>query len=556
MDPLRPDDDPWWYVPMEQRRRYDLDLVSIPNATLAAARRYPGVDAVVDGSTRMTFEALSDVMVDAVRAARHFGVQPGDRVAVWAPNSLRWILAALGVLGAGGIVVPINTRFRGEEAAYVLRKSGAQALFTTSDFMNTDFLGMLRAADPDAPALRRSVLLSGEENPQAIGWEDFLQAGSGVSIDAALAAIAAIGPDDISDIMFTSGTTGRPKGVMLTHGQSLRAHGRFAKTMGFRRGDRYLIVPPFFHTFGYKAGWLACVVHGVTAIPVAAFDAHMAVRMIAAERVSILCGPPTLFTDILAAPDRAEFDLSSLRLTMSAAAHTPPELVRRIRSELDVDVTHSGFGLTEATSVASSTIPGVDSLDDILHTVGRAVPDVELRIVDDVGEAVAPGVQGELWIRGYNVARGYWDDPAATAEVFTAEGWLRTGDVAVLDDRGYLRITDRKKDMIVTGGFNVYPAEVERVLMTHPAIDEVAVVGAPDERMGEVAVAYVVTGMPFDDLEAELIAWLRTRLANFKVPRRIESQDTLPRNASGKVLKGQLREAVAVAPEVTPPPHP
>ena len=359
-------------------------------------------------------------------------------------------------------------------------------------------------------------------------------------MQSAEAAVDAVTAEDLSDIIFTSGTTGHPKGVMITHGQSLRAHGWLTKAMGFRRGDRYLIVPPFFHTFGYKAGWLACVIHGVTAIPVSVFDPQQALELIATEKVSILCGPPTLFEDLLDAQERAGYDLSSLRLTMPAAAHTTPDLMLRIRAQMHVGVTHSGYGLTEATSSVTSTLPGVDDLDDILHTVGRAVPGVEIRVVNDAGADVEPGTPGELWVRGYNVMRGYWNDPERTAETITEDGWLRTGDIATMDSRGYVRITDRKKDMIIVGGFNVYPAEVERVMAVHPAIREVAVVGAPDARLGEVPVAFVVADLEPGG-EAELTLWARAQLANFKVPRHVVALDSLPRNASGKVLKNELR---------------
>jgi acyl-CoA synthetase (AMP-forming)/AMP-acid ligase II len=536
-----PRDDRWTYVPDRLRRRYDRELVSVPNAVRSAAAGFGDAEAVVDGTTRLTFAELYAAMLDSVRAMMTLGVRRGDRVGLWAPNSVYWIVAALGVLGAGAVLVPLNTRFRGEEAAYILRRSGARALLTVGDFLGNDYVSMLADADPDSPVLRRTVLLpdSGAAAVDTLTWSDLLAAGTALPVQSAEAAVDSVTAEDLSDIIFTSGTTGHPKGVMITHGQSLRAHGWLTKAMGFRRGDRYLIVPPFFHTFGYKAGWLACVIHGVTAIPVSVFDPQQALELIATEKVSILCGPPTLFEDLLAARERV-YDLSSLRLTMPAAAHTSPDLMLRIRAQLHVDVTHSGYGLTEATSSVTSTLPGVDDLDDILHTVGRAVPGVELRVVNDAGADVEPGTPGELWVRGYNVMRGYWNDPERTAETITEDGWLRTGDIATIDNRGYVRITDRKKDMIIVGGFNVYPAEVERLMAAHPAIREVAVVGAPDARLGEVPVAFVVGDLEPDG-ETALTLWAREQMANFKVPRHVVTLDSLPRNASGKVLKNELR---------------
>lgn len=532
----------WAHIPGGLRIRYDEELLSIPHAVRVAARRHPTAEALVDGDTRLSFAELETATLDSVRAMIALGVRQGTRVGLWAPNSARWILAALGIQGAGGIIVPINTRFKGAEAAFVLNRSGATALVTVTDFLGNDYLGMVRHAAPDLAALRHVVVASGEACGADLSWTDFIALGQSVSVEQAHASIDAITPDDLSDIMFTSGTTGNPKGVMLTHGQSLRAHGWLAKVLDFRPGDRYLIIPPFFHTFGYKAGWMACIVHGVTAIPQRVLDISEVLRTIADERISVLLGPPTLFSDLLDSPERHDYDLSSIRVTMASAASVPPALVRRVRDELAADVTISCYGLTEATSLATTTIPGVDHVADVVTSVGRAALDVEIRVVDDAGEDVAIGEPGELWIRGYNVMRGYWEDPEQTAAAITQEGWLRTGDVATLDARGYVRIVDRTKDVVVVGGFNVYPAEVERMLSAHPAVSEVAVVGVPDARMGEVPVAFVVVRAGAELTAEEFTAWAAETIANFKVPRRVLFVDSLPRNASMKVLKNQLRD--------------
>ncbi|MBW8801971.1 MAG: AMP-binding protein [Streptomyces sp.] len=523
--------------------RYDLQCRSIPNALRLTAQRHPDLEAMVAEDGRRTFAQLDEDMVAAVRAVQALGVQPGDRVAVWAPNSGRWVLAALGILGAGGVLVPVNTRFKGEEAAYILRKSGARALFLVSDFLDADYVGMLRAADPSLPVLEAGscVVLSGATQQGQLSWEEFLAGGARVPEGAALAAIDAVAPESLSDIMFTSGTTGQPKGVKLTHGQSLRAHGGYAALLGFEAGDRYLIIPPFFHTFGYKAGWMACLVHGATIIPEQVFDPDHVMHVIAAERVTILYGPPTVYQSILDSPRRAEHDLSTIRNVLISSTVVPQELLERTQRELQPELIHGGYGLTEATSFVTATVPGADSLELIASTVGRPDFEVEVRVVDEAGRDVEPGQAGELLVRGYNVMTGYWEEPGQTAEAIDPDGWLRTGDVVTMDEQRYLRITDRKKDMILVGGFNVYPAEVERVLGQHPGVEAIAVVAAPDARLGEVAVAFVVPRPGGGLTESDLLGWATDRIANFKRPRRAFLVDALPRNASLKVLKNELR---------------
>ncbi|MET0821309.1 MAG: AMP-binding protein [Aeromicrobium sp.] len=535
--------DLWDYVPEDLRIRYDELCVSIPNAVRMGGRAYGDAEAIVDGDLRLTFAELDEAMIDTVRAMMALGIGPGDRVALWAPNCGPWILAALGIQGAGGILVPVNTRFKGEEAAYILDKSGASALVVANDFLDNDYVGMLRAAAPDTRVLEpgRVVAALGEAREGEVSWADFIEAGRAVSRDDAIASIEAVTSDTVSDIMFTSGTTGHPKGVMLTHGQSLRAHGWLAKVMEYRAGDRYLIIPPFFHTFGYKAGWMACIVHGVTIVPQAVFTVDEVLRMIEQEKISILLGPPTLFQGVLDSPHRASHDLGSLRVTMASSTTVPPGLVDRMRAELGAEVTHTAYGLTEGTSLSTTTFPRIDSLEDIVTTVGRPAWDVEIKIVDDHDQEVPRGTPGELFIRGFSVMQGYWEDPEKTAEAVTPDGWLRSGDIGVMDERGFIRITDRKKDVIIVGGFNVYPAEVERILGDHPDVESIAVVGAFDERLGEVPVAFVVARPESALTSEEFLGWARDHIANFKAPRQAILIDELPRNASAKVLKSALR---------------
>jgi acyl-CoA synthetase (AMP-forming)/AMP-acid ligase II len=328
---------------------------------------------------------------------------------------------------------------------------------------------------------------------------------------------------------------------MCTHAQALRVVETWAEVVGLRTGDRYLVVNPFFHIFGYRAGWMACLMKGATLIPQAVFDVPRTMARVAEEHVTVLPGTPTLYQMILDAPDRRAHDLSSLRLAVTGAATVPVELVRRMRNELPFETIITGYGLTEATGTVTMCRAD-DDVETIASTAGRAVPDVELRVVDDAGTEVPPGQPGEVVTRGFLVMRGYLDDPAATAEAIDRDGWLHTADIGVMDGRGYLRIVDRKKDMFIVGGFNAYPAEIEGALLRHPAVSQVAVVGIPDARLGEVGMAFVVPRDGCALQEGELAAWSRAEMANYKVPRRWSIVDSLPLTASGKVLKTELRE--------------
>ena len=505
---------------------------SIPALVRDAASRFGGGEAVVDGDVRLSWVELAERVAAASGSAAAAGIRRGDPVAIWAPNIHEWIVAALGAVGAGGVLVPINTRFKGPEAAYVLGKSRARVLFTVQGFLDADYVGMLRAAGmPDT--LERIVVLRGDVPDGATSFDDFLAAGAPVGAEPR--------PDDISDIIFTSGTTGRPKGVMTTHAQTLRVFDVWSREVGLRDDDRYLIVNPFFHTFGYKAGILACLMRGATMVPHAVFDVPSVMERIASERITALPGPPTLYQTILNADARG--DLSSLRLAVTGAAVVPVQLIKQMSDELGFETVLTAYGLTEATGTVTMCRQG-DDAETIANTCGKAIPDTEVRVVDDSGQTLPAGEPGEVVVRGYNVMQGYFEEPEQTAETIV-DGWLHTGDIGVMDARGYLKITDRKKDMFIVGGFNVYPAEVENALLSCPGIAQAAVVGAPDERMGEVGVAFVVPRAGETLTSGDVIAWSREHMANYKVPRRVEVVDALPMNASGKVLKFELRSRAA-----------
>lgn len=523
--------------------RGDLEWGTVPRLVRSAAERFGSQEALVDGDTRLSFAELSAAVDGAAAAVVAAGLEPGERAAIWAPNIGEWVIAALGVLAAGGVVVPVNTRFKGEEAAYVLKASGARLLFTVQGFLGTDYPAMLNGLD--LPQLDRIVILRGESEA-GTGWGDFLAAATPAHAAEAERRAGALGPDDVSDLIFTSGTTGRPKGVITTHGQTLRVFEEWASIVGLAEGDRYLIVNPFFHTFGFKAGFLACLMKGATIVPHPVFDVPTVLARVAEERITMLPGPPTLHQSILDHPDRGNFDLSSLRLCVTGAAVIPVEMIHRMRNELTYETIVTGYGLTESTGVVAMCRP-TDDPETIATTSGRAISGTEVRVVDDKGNELTRGQPGEIVVRGYNVMAGYFQDDAATAGVIDADGWLHTGDIGTMDERGYLCITDRKKDMFIVGGFNAYPAEIENALLGHAQVAQVAVVGIPDDRMGEVGMAFVVPRPGPAPTPSDLIAWSKEHMANYKVPRRVEIVDTLPLNASGKVLKHELRARAAAA---------
>ncbi len=514
--------------------------LTIPGVLARAAEEAPDAEAVVDGDVRVTYAELRERVREAAGAFAGSGIAPGDRIAIWAPNSLSWIVTVLGAMGAGATLVPLNTRFKGDEARWPLSKARVKLLFVEDGFLGADYPGMLGLDEsgevPGLPDLQSIVTFNGDARPGVITWGEFTGRAVPEEADARAAAVA---PGDVADILFTSGTTGRPKGVMCTHEQNIRTYQAWTGRTGVRAGDRYLIVNPMFHSFGYKAGVLACVLKRATMVLQRTFDVPETLRIIERERITVLPGPPTIYTSLLDAPGRAEHDLSSLRLAVTGAADVPVALVRRIRSELFPQVV-TAYGLTESSGTVTAC--SVDDDDEtIATTCGRPIADVEVAIVDEKGERVPPGTDGEVLVRGYNVMSGYLDDPEATAAT-VRDGWLDTGDRGRLDERGNLTITGRTKEMFVVGGFNVYPAEVEDVLARHDAVAESGVVGVPDARLGEVGRAYVRLRPGREATAEELIAHCRELLANFKVPREVVFVDDHPKTASGKVRRVALKE--------------
>lgn len=517
---------------------------TIPALVFESAQRYAGRSAIEEQGVCIDYAQLPQLALEVCRSLLACGIEAGDRVAIWAPNQSEWVLAALGIHFAGAIVVPINTRMRGSEAADILARSRTRILFVVGQFLGVDYPAML---EPQRPAtLERIVVLDGSPpRPSDLDWKGFLSGGRAISEDSARARALAVRPTDISDLMFTSGTTGKPKGVMNAHGQSLRAFSEYARVIGLEAGDRYLVVNPFFHSFGYKAGWLTCLLAGATILPHPVFDAEAVFRRVERDRVSVLPGPPTLYLSMLAHPNLAQTNLKSLRVAVTGAAAIPPVLIERMRNELGFSVVTTAYGLTECGGLATICDPS-DDAETIATTSGRAIAGTEVRIVDQHNQPLPVGEAGEICLRGFHVMQGYFEDPQATAEAMDEDGWLHTGDIGILDQRGYVRITDRLKDMFIVGGFNCYPAEIEAGLMEHPDIAQVAVIGVPDPRMGEVGCACVVLRPDSELDEATLIAWARKNMANYKVPRYVRFVSDLPMNASNKVMKNELRAEVTI----------
>ncbi len=501
------------------------DPRTVPAALDRFAAQLPDHDALITDDRSFTAAALRDEVHRAAAALITLGVKPKDRVAIWSPNTWHWVVACLAIHHAGAAMVPVNTRDTPEEASDILARTSAPVLFAMGQFLGADRVSGL---DRDAlPTLRHIVRVPIEADDGT--WDEFIARGT--DIGAVLARAAAVTPDDISDILFTSGTTGRSKGVLCAHRQSLSGAASWAANGKITSDDRYLCINPFFHNFGYKAGILACLQTGATLIPHLTFDPLRTLQAIEQHRVTVLPGPPTIYQTLLDHPARHDYDLSSLRFAVTGAATVPVVLVERMQSELDIDIVLTAYGLTEANGMGTMCRADDDAVT-VATTCGRPFADFELRIGDG----------GEVLLRGPNVMLGYLDDPEATAAAIDADGWLHSGDIGAVDEAGNLRITDRLKDMYICGGFNVYPAEVEQVLARMDGVADAAVIGVPDQRLGEVGRAFVVT-RPGSELDEEsVIAYTREHLANFKVPRSVRFVDALPRNAGGKVVKPQLRE--------------
>jgi acyl-CoA synthetase (AMP-forming)/AMP-acid ligase II len=513
--------------------------MTIPRLVMANAERDPEGLAIVDGERRYTFKEFDRAVTEAVQAWIAFGLNPGDRVGIWSPNSAEWMIAAMGLLGAGGVLLPINSRLRASEVVKVLQRTSASALCTVETFLGEHYPSLLREADPDLNVPIVDLSNSGEEG--VVPWQAMLDAGAqNVDRSQAVARIEAIVPRDVCEILFTSGTTGIPKGVVTTHGKNVFGWTEFASLSEIGPTSKLLLQLPLGLATGLKATFFMATFVGAAVVVQPVWKVEEAMHLIQEHGITYFGGPPTAFQDLLDSPERPHYDLSSLRRGHVSGTTIAPALISRMYAENLFDVVSIGYGLSEVGPIAT-TRPG-DDIEAVSQTAGKPMKGMEVRIVDDAGHDLGVEEPGEIVARGGWIMNGYYNDPEQTALVLTEDGWLHTGDIGLFDQRGFLRIVGRKKEMYITGGFNVYPAEVERCLMEHGSLSHVAVVPKPDDRLGEVGVAFVVRRPGEDVAVSALKEWVSDHLAKYKVPRLISFEDSLPVNASAKVLKDELRE--------------
>lgn len=504
---------------------------------------------------RYSWNQLAGEVERYARAFMALGLQPGDRLGIWAPNCAEWCITQFASAKMGAILVNINPAYRLNELEYALKQSGCRWLVCADNFKTSDYQSMLTELVPELasslpgevrsdvlPELRGVVSLADQPPAGFVSWRELGALSESVAVEDFKQCQAGLKPDDPINIQYTSGTTGFPKGATLSHRNILNNGYMVAESMGFTEQDRLVIPVPLYHCFGMVMGNLGCVTHGSTMIyPAPGFDPEATLEAVASERATALYGVPTMFIAELGHPRIKEFDLSSLRTGIMAGATCPIEVMRRVISEMHMEEVQIAYGMTETSPVSLQT-GADDELERRVSTVGRTQPHLETKVVDEQGNTVPRGEIGELCTRGYSVMLGYWNNPDATADAIDKDGWMHTGDLAVMDDAGYVRIVGRSKDMIIRGGENIYPREIEEFLYTHPAVADVQVIGIPDDKYGEEIVAWVkLKGDEQTDAE-QLRDYCKNRIAHFKTPRHFKFVDDFPMTVTGKIQKFRMRE--------------
>ena len=487
---------------------------------------------------RYTYAELDAAVTTVARGLMALGLQAGDRVGIWSPNNAEWVLIQYATAKAGVILVNVNPAYRTSELAYVLRQSGCRMLIAAESFKTSDYRAMVNEVRSDLPDLERVLFLGTAD------WEKLLEAAGSVADDELRERMASLGFDDPINIQYTSGTTGFPKGATLSHHNILNNGFFIGEACRYTASDRVCIPVPFYHCFGMVLGNLACTTHGAAmVIPEAAFEPRSVLETVQAERCTSLYGVPTMFIAELEHPDFPSFDLTSLRTGIMAGSPCPVEVMKQVVSRMHMDEVTICYGMTETSPVSTQTVPE-DSLEHRVSTVGRVHPHVEVKIVDpETGATRRRGEPGELCTRGYSVMTGYWDEPERTAEAIDRSGWMHTGDLATMDADGYVNIVGRIKDMIIRGGENIYPREIEEFLYTHPDVSDVQVIGVPDAKYGEELMAWVKVREGVTLTEEALKDFCRGRIAHYKVPRYVKFVDEFPMTVTGKVQKFKMRDA-------------
>ncbi|NBF16671.1 AMP-binding protein [Pseudomonas sp. Fl4BN2] len=531
--------------------------MTIGQAFDQTAARYAGNDALVvcHQQQRFTWAQLAAAVDLHARGLLALGLRPGDRLGVWAPNCVEWFLCQFASAKIGVILVNINPAYRLSELEYVLQQSACQWLVCAGSFKTSNYHAMLQELIPaladsaagqleseSFTALRGVISLDAQPPAGFLPWSQLSTLAAGVNAEQLDRRQASVQPGQAVNIQYTSGTTGFPKGATLSHHNILNNGYMVGESLGLTSSDRLVIPVPLYHCFGMVMGNLGCVTHGTAMIyPGEAFDPGLTLQAVAQERATALYGVPTMFIAMLDHPQRAEFDLSSLRTGIMAGATCPIEVMRRVISEMHMGEVQIAYGMTETSPVSIQTAPA-DDLELRVTTVGRTQPQLENKLIDAEGNVVVRGAIGELCTRGYSVMLGYWNNPQATREAIDSEGWMHTGDLAQMDEQGYVRIVGRNKDMIIRGGENIYPRELEEFFFTHPAVADVQVVGIPDARYGEEIVAWIKFHPGHTANELELQTWCKSRIAHFKTPRYFKFVDVFPMTVTGKIQKFKMRE--------------
>jgi acyl-CoA synthetase (AMP-forming)/AMP-acid ligase II len=518
-----------------------MTFTTIPNLLTRAANLAPNHPAMVAHDGKISFSELENAADKVARAFLKAGLLKGERVAIWAGNMWEWVAAAVGIQRIGGVLVPLNTRLRGGEVADILRRGDVKYLISIGEFLGRYYPDML--AGEDISGLRRLIVLR-SQNPRHESWGQFIAAGEDVSEAVFRARAADVGPDDIADIMFTSGTTGHPKGAIFDHKRSLGGGRSWVGISNMTAADRFCTFGPFSHNASYKAGWVAGLMAGTTIYWPEAYDAVSILSLIADNKITVMPAPPTVWLEAHAYPNRKDFDISCLRYLSTGATTVPIELMRQLARDLSHAVISTGYGMTECCGSATHTLPG-DEMEIIANTCGKAIAGTEVKTINRYGDECPIGEAGEILIRDNKLLIEYLGNPEATAQTLDKDGWLHSGDIGVLNAEGYLKITDRLRDMYIVGGFNVYPAEIERQMGSLEGLYACAIVGVPDARLGEVGHAFIIRKPDSNLTEAEVLAWSKTNLANYKIPRGITFVDAFPMNSTGKVLKFQLKQMIS-----------